>query len=144
MITAQASSEDGCVPSAIWHWAILETACNDCRMPWTTLGATKGVLQSKKIAVQKIIGKYLAFHGGVLLPLGLLQHSMHTAQCMYAYPSYLHAIKFFLKFCSTPHYTQILYFFLIFVCKNGALYVCAASSAPLTAQRLQFFFYFCV
>ena len=74
----------------------------------------KGYLQSKKIAVQKNIGKYLAFHGGVLLPLGLLQHSMHTAQCMYAYPSYLHAIKFFLKFCSTPHYMYKFYFFLNF------------------------------
>jgi hypothetical protein len=144
MITAQASFEDGCVPSAIWHWAILETACNDCRMPWTTLGATKGVLQSKKIAVQKIIGKYLAFHGGVLLPLGLLQHSMHTAQCMYAYPSLHVQILFFFKVLQYPSSTQILYFFLIFVCKNGALYVCAASSAPLTAQHLQFFFYFCV
>ena len=69
----------------------------------------KGYLQSKKIAVQKNIGKYLAFHGGVLLPLYL-----HSTHALCTYPSYLHAIKFFLKFCSTPHYMYKFYFFLNF------------------------------
>ena len=91
-------------------------------MPWTTLGATKGVLQSKKIAVQKIIGKYLAFHGGVLLPLGLLQHSMHTAQCMYAYPSLHVQILFFFKVLQYPSNSTTFAIFFLFLCvKMGLL-----------------------
>ena len=84
----------------------------------------KGYLQSKKIAVQKNIGKYLAFHGGVLLPLGLLQHSMHTAQCMYAYPS-LHV--------------QILFFFK-FLCVKMGLCMCVLLAVPLKHTTFAIFF----